>query len=93
MADEVSIKPIHRRWPMQDCPRCGARTRQGTACLAPAVRGKKRCRMHGGAKGSGGQSGRANGRYRTGRYTREANEMRQMVTGLLREVLKLVEKS
>ncbi|MFX7914628.1 HGGxSTG domain-containing protein, partial [Acinetobacter baumannii] len=30
--------------------RCGARTRLGGACRAPAVRGKRRCRMHGGAK-------------------------------------------
>ena len=27
--------------------RCGARTRRGTSCLGPAVKGKKRCRMHG----------------------------------------------
>ena len=30
-------------------PRCGARTRRGTACQAPAMRGRARCRMHGGA--------------------------------------------
>jgi hypothetical protein len=29
-------------------PRCGARTRSGCPCLAPAIRGKTRCRMHGG---------------------------------------------
>ena len=29
-------------------PRCGARTRSGCPCQAPAVRGKPRCRMHGG---------------------------------------------
>ena len=28
--------------------RCGAKTRKGTPCKGPAVRGKKRCRMHGG---------------------------------------------
>jgi hypothetical protein len=33
-------------------PRCGARTRKGTPCLAPAVKGKRRCRMHGGAEGA-----------------------------------------
>lgn len=33
-------------------PRCGAKTRRGARCLAPAIRGKQRCRMHGG-KGSG----------------------------------------
>jgi hypothetical protein len=29
--------------------RCGARTRAGCPCRAPALRGKARCRMHGGA--------------------------------------------
>ena len=28
--------------------RCGAKTRKGTPCKGPAVRGKRRCRMHGG---------------------------------------------
>ncbi len=30
-------------------PRCGARTRSGCPCRAPAMRGRLRCRMHGGA--------------------------------------------
>ena len=29
-------------------PRCGARNRQGLPCRAPAMRGKRRCRLHGG---------------------------------------------
>lgn len=29
-------------------PRCGASTRAGTPCQAPAMRTKRRCRMHGG---------------------------------------------
>jgi len=49
--------------------------------------------MHGGAKGSGGQSGQANGRYRTGQHTREAKELRRMVAGLLRGAAKLTERS
>lgn len=31
-----------------NCPKCGARTRSGRPCAAPAIQGKKRCRMHGG---------------------------------------------
>lgn len=43
-----------------DRPRCGARTRTGGACEAPAVRGGSRCRMHGGrASGSGDRDLRA----------------------------------
>ena len=32
----------------RSCPRCGARTRSGTACRSPAMP-NGRCRMHGGA--------------------------------------------
>src|SRR5215203_4911868 len=39
--------------PMLASPRCGAKTRSGCSCRSPAVHGKKRCRMHGGAQGSG----------------------------------------
>ncbi|WP_354075457.1 HGGxSTG domain-containing protein [Bradyrhizobium sp. S3.5.5] len=43
-------------------PRCGARTRSGSACLAPAVHGKTRCRMHGSAARSGAPKGNQNAR-------------------------------
>jgi len=38
-----------------NAPRCGARTKtnNGQPCRCPAVRGKSRCRIHGGATGSG----------------------------------------
>ena len=29
-------------------PRCGGRTRRGTSCQCPAIRGRRRCRLHGG---------------------------------------------
>lgn len=53
------------------CPRCGAKTRQAAPCKAPAVAGHRRCRMHGGADGSGGPIGKRNGNYRTGAYAQE----------------------
>jgi hypothetical protein len=34
--------------PKHERPRCGAKTRAGGSCKAPAVPGKARCRMHGG---------------------------------------------
>ena len=52
----MSINPMHKA---HAAPRCGARTRAGTPCKAPAVRGRKRCRMHGGARGSGAPRGEA----------------------------------
>ncbi|WP_374142021.1 HGGxSTG domain-containing protein [Sphingomonas sp.] len=33
---------------LASAPRCLARTRSRTACQSPAVKGRKRCRMHGG---------------------------------------------
>lgn len=33
---------------LAQAPRCAAKTRTGTPCNSPAVRGRQRCRMHGG---------------------------------------------
>ena len=46
-------------------PRCLAMTRKGTACQSPAIKGAKRCRMHGG-KGSGAPEGNRNARKHGG---------------------------
>ena len=62
--------------PMLDSPRCGARTRLGQSCRSPAVHGKKRCRMHGGAAGSGAPIGNQNA-LKEGSYTGEAIELRR----------------
>ena len=68
--------------PMRESPRCGAKTRNGKPCQAPAVSGKQRCRMHGGAKGSGAPEGNQNA-LKHGGYTREAREFRKHVRELL----------
>src|SRR5689334_21649925 len=57
-------------------PRCGARTRAGHPCKQAAVSGRARCRMHGGAKGSGGPRGHRNGNFKHGLWTFEEREMR-----------------
>jgi hypothetical protein len=77
--------------PMLSSPRCGAKTRSGKPCLAPAVRGKKRCRMHGGAPGSGAPRGNKNA-FKHGRFTREASAERQSLQSLLRESRALIAK-
>jgi hypothetical protein len=56
-------------------PRCGARTRQNQPCRAPAVRGRRRCRMHGG-RSTGprtpeGNALSARARWKHGRYSAE----------------------
>ena len=65
--------------PMHESLRCGAKTRRGTPCQSPAVRGKKRCRMHGGAKGSGAPLGNKNA-LKHGFYTKEAIAERKKMT-------------
>lgn len=76
--------------PMQSSPRCGATTRSGTPCQAPAVSGKKRCRMHGGADGSGAPKGNLNA-LKTGFYTRAAIAERKAVQDIIRQSRKLIE--
>ncbi|WP_315899693.1 HGGxSTG domain-containing protein [Qipengyuania gaetbuli] len=68
---------------MRQSSRCGAKTRSGGKCQAPAVSGKPRCRMHGGAKGSGAPKGNRNA-LKHGLYTREALEVRKMLSELMR---------
>lgn len=63
---------------------CGARTRKGTPCRAPAVTGRPRCRMHGGAKGSGAPIGNRNA-LKHGRYTAAAIAWRRHLAALVRE--------
>jgi hypothetical protein len=69
---------------MQASPRCGATTRGGTPCQAPALRGKARCRMHGGAWGSGAPIGNKNA-VTHGFFTCEAIEDRKFVRTVLIE--------
>ena len=77
--------------PMLASPRCGARTRSGMPCRSPAVVGKKRCRMHGGAKGSGAPQGNKNA-LKHGVYTREALERRAQMRALIREARELLKE-
>jgi hypothetical protein len=49
---------------------CGAKTRAGPPCRRHPVAGRTRCRLHGGAPGSGGPQAEANGNYKHGRYSR-----------------------
>ncbi len=71
--------------PMRASRRCGARTRKGTPCQAPAVSGKARCRMHGGARGTGAPIGNTSA-LKHGMYTKEALEERCALRSLIREM-------
>ncbi|PNE11640.1 MAG: hypothetical protein CR217_07655 [Beijerinckiaceae bacterium] len=50
---KFEINPMHqsigtRLDNLRRAPRCGATTRVGAPCQCPAMRGRKRCRLHGG---------------------------------------------
>ena len=79
----------HRRnvLPMLSSMRCGARTRSGGSCRSPAVNGKRRCRMHGGAPGSGAPLGNKNA-VKHGRFTRDKMAERRRTSELLRQARK-----
>ena len=77
--------------PMLASPRCGAKTRCGGACRSPAVHGKKRCRMHGDAPGSGAPRSNRNAR-KHGRFSRDALAERRQIRVLLGEARRLLEE-
>ena len=66
--------------------RCGARTRAGHPCRQAAVTGRARCRMHGGAKGSGGPKGARNGNFKHGIWSRESVDFRKTMGAKVREL-------
>jgi hypothetical protein len=82
---------IRNTGPMLPSPRCGATTRCGGACRSPAVHGRKRCRMHGGAPGSGAPRPNQNAR-KHGLFTRDAMAERMQIQALLGEARKLLEE-
>ena len=82
---------IRNTGPMLASLRCGAKVRSGGACRSPAVHGKKRCRMHGGAPGSGAPRSNRNAR-KHGLFTRDAIAERRQIRTLLGEARKLLEE-
>ena len=67
----------------QTTPQCGARTKTGKPCRSPATK-KGRCRLHGGASGSGGPPGERNGQYRHGERTKAAIAEQRKFSALLK---------
>ncbi|MDI2073044.1 HGGxSTG domain-containing protein [Bradyrhizobium sp. Mp27] len=61
--------------------RCGARNRAGRPCECPAIRGRARCRLHGG-RSSGAPKGQENGMYKDGYFSAEAIAERRWAKSL-----------
>lgn len=74
---------------LRAAPRCGARTRAGTACRSPAVHGRSRCRMHGcgGGKLRGSGAPRRNrNAWKDGFWAAAARLRRRRITAFIREM-------
>ena len=85
--DKVTNNPMHPASLAERlalAPRCLARTRSGKACQSPAVKGKQRCRMHGG-KGSGAPNGNRNARKHGARSAETRHAL-----ALIREISRVV---
>jgi hypothetical protein len=84
MERQSEVQPRDSGWnPFARLPRCGAKTRAGTACRLVAGP-KRRCHLHGGAPGNGAPKGNRN-RLVHGRYSAAAIAERKTVRALLRE--------
>lgn len=88
-ADAMNPSPVLR---LRAACRCGAKNRQGLPCQAPAIHGKRRCRLHGG-KNSGGKTGKQNGQYKHGLRSREVIRGKRLFKALVRKVIAHVEEA
>lgn len=80
-----------KHYAFESAPRCGARTKgnNGTPCRCPAIRGKTRCRIHGGAKGSGAPRCNANA-LKHGGTTAKVKAFRIEIRGIIQHSKKLI---
>ena len=87
--EKMTVDHPRNTGPMLSSLRCGAKTRSGKPCGSPAVSGRKRCRMHGGAPGSRAPRGNKNA-LKHGLYTRGAIEERRQLRALMRQSRMLI---
>ena len=67
---------------LRRAPRCEDKTRAATPCQCPAIRGRRRCRLHGG-RSPGAPHGPRNGNFTNGDWTAEAIEERRWLRSLV----------
>lgn len=77
------------RSPFDHLPRCGAKTRSGHPCKRPATK-KGRCKLHGGAIGSGAPYGNVNA-LKHGRYSRDALDRQRLLQRFLRDARRFLD--
>jgi len=74
-----------------EASRCGAQTRSGLPCRKYPIRWRRRCRLHGGAQGSGARTGNRNA-LKHGRASTVARAARNAITRLIRESKRTLEE-
>jgi hypothetical protein len=72
-------------------PRCLAKTRRGTLCQAPAIRGRSKCRLHGCGKGSGAPRGNQHA-LKHGQSTAQVKAFKKEVRQLIRQSQEVLKK-
>ena len=69
---------------------CSAKTRKGTACQKPPIKGKKRCKLHGGRssgpKSAEGKARIAKAHWKHGRRSKRFVEQRKKIWVELRAI-------
>lgn len=70
---------------------CLAKTRRGTLCQAPAIRGRSKCRLHGCGKGSGAPRGNQHA-LKDGQSTAQVKAFKKEVRQLIRQSQELLKK-
>ncbi|MGO9575278.1 MAG: HGGxSTG domain-containing protein [Terriglobales bacterium] len=89
------LKNGNPRGDPNSAPRCGAKTRRGTACQAPAM-ANGRCRMHGGAstgpRTPEGLARSRRSRWKHGQYSAESMAEQERVRDLLRQSRELLKQ-
>lgn len=87
----VKNKTMCKHYAYFDAPRCGAKTRKGVPCKSPSVKGKKRCRVHGCAKGSGAPKGNQNA-FKHGGSTKKMKLFKRNIKTVLQDSKVFVNK-
>ena len=77
----------HAKYPFLYSPRCGAKTRSGKLCKAPAMK-NGRCRMHGGMSTGPPKDNKNALKY--GFYTKEAIAQRRYTRQLIKDSRELL---
>lgn len=88
---KTTSKTDKKRYAFESAPRCGARTKSnnGLPCRCPAVRGKSRCRVHGGAIGSGAPQNNINA-FKHGSTTIESKAEKSKISQILKLNRKII---